>query len=244
MPLSSRCAATTWHLLLTEKSPADAAVAARQLFEAARAYTRTIAANQTGQPNIVAAIANSDFYALNEVIGTRLAEYLPDHIGLDHFKNNYSQAVLPGLTTALTGINYAPCLFSAGAVGAIAGVTGIGISPKIFNYGPSGGAVVAQGVAVSPSLIYISESGSAGIAIGANISPSLITIAPTRYIRARVGVAAGKTGLSVGFADAPAPAPGPGAAPAPAPGTSSAPQPQGTQDMNLGPVRPARSGRP
>ncbi len=45
------------------------------------------------------------------------------------------QAVLPGLTTALTGINYAPCLFSTGAVGAIGGVTGIGISPKIFNYG-------------------------------------------------------------------------------------------------------------
>ena len=52
---------------------------------------RTIAANQTGQPNIIGAIASSDFYALNQLIGTKLAEYLPDHIGLDHFANNYTQ---------------------------------------------------------------------------------------------------------------------------------------------------------
>lgn len=45
------------------------------------------------------------------------------------------QGVLPGLTTALTGISYAPCLFSTSAVGAIAGVTGVGIAPKVFNYG-------------------------------------------------------------------------------------------------------------
>lgn len=52
---------------------------------------RTIAANKTAQPNIVTAIASSDFYALNTLIGTRLAEYLPDHVGLDRFKNNYTQ---------------------------------------------------------------------------------------------------------------------------------------------------------
>ncbi len=45
------------------------------------------------------------------------------------------QGVLPGLTTALTGFSYAPCLFSSTAVGAVAGVTGIGIAPKVFNYG-------------------------------------------------------------------------------------------------------------
>ncbi|CAL8471640.1 g11182 [Coccomyxa elongata] len=216
-------------LLLTEKSPAKALLAATQLFDSARQYTRTIAANKTAQPNIVTAIANSDFYALNQLIGTRLAEYLPDHIGLDRFKYNYTQGVLPGLTTALTGFSYAPCLFSSSAVGAVAGVTGIGIAPKVFNYGPSAGAVVAQGIAVSPSLLYINQGGSAGIAIGTNISPSLITIAPSKHIRARVGVAASKSGISVSFAAAPGPAPAAAPAPAPGPGPgSSASEPQGT----------------
>jgi len=52
---------------------------------------RTIAANSTGQPNILTAIVNSDFYALNQQIGDQLASHLPDKFGLDHFKNNFSQ---------------------------------------------------------------------------------------------------------------------------------------------------------
>ncbi|BDA47023.1 hypothetical protein COCOBI_09-4780 [Coccomyxa sp. Obi] len=227
--LDHYAAVISGQLLLTEKSPAKALVAATVLFDSARQYTRTIAANKTAQPNIVTAIANSDFFALNQLIGTRLAEYLPDHIGLDRFKYNYTQGVLPGLTTTLTGISYAPCLFSETAVGAIAGVTGVGIAPKVFNYGPSAGAVVAQGIAVSPSLLYISQGGSAGIAIGTNVSPSLITVGPVKHLRARVGVAASKSGLSVSFADAPGPAPATAPAPAPGPGPgSSASEPQGT----------------
>ncbi len=69
------------------------AIVHEQLMEGQCGYGdyRTIAANKTAQPNIVTAIASSDFYALNQLIGTRLAEYLPDHIGLDRFKNNYTQ---------------------------------------------------------------------------------------------------------------------------------------------------------
>lgn len=52
---------------------------------------RTIAANSTGQPNILTAIVNSDFYALNQQIGDQLASHLPEKFGLDHFKNNFSQ---------------------------------------------------------------------------------------------------------------------------------------------------------
>ena len=60
-------------------------------------------------------------------------------------------------------------------------------------------------------------------------SPSLITISPTKHIRARVGVAAGKSGISVSFAAAPGPAPATAPAPAPGPGPgSSASEPQGT----------------
>jgi hypothetical protein len=68
-------------------------------------------------------------------VGDKLAAFLPDKIGLDRFRYNFSQAELPGLTTALTGLSYAPCFASAGGVGAVAGVTGIGIAPKVFNYG-------------------------------------------------------------------------------------------------------------
>ena len=53
-------------------------------------------------------------------IGTAIANMLPNRIGLDKLQFNYTQSVL-GLITAATGINYEPCIISAGAAGAVLG---------------------------------------------------------------------------------------------------------------------------
>lgn len=76
----------TGTLLLTKKSPEAAAAAAVQLFQAARQYTHAIAANQTTQPNIVTQILTSQFANITNILGTKLAEYLPSKVGIDRFR--------------------------------------------------------------------------------------------------------------------------------------------------------------
>jgi len=70
--------------------------------------------------------------------GTALSTFLPDHIGNDSFMSNYSQAMIPGLVTGLTGIRYAPCLLRSSAVGAAAGATGVIFNPSLFAARPTG----------------------------------------------------------------------------------------------------------
>ena len=50
-------------------------------------------------------------------------------MGLDKFKGNYSQAYIPGLVTALTGLRYDPCLLSVGGVG---GLLGAALIPVLY----------------------------------------------------------------------------------------------------------------
>jgi len=70
--------------------------------------------------------------------GTALSTFLPDHINNDSFMSNYSQAMIPGLVTGLTGIRYAPCLLRSSAVGAAAGATGVIFNPSLFAARPTG----------------------------------------------------------------------------------------------------------
>ena len=128
------CAGTL--LVKNHKDTEAAAADALLLFSTARQYAAAIAANQKAQPeNILYKIASSQLYTIATDLGNSLAALLPDHVGLDRFASNFTLSVLPGLTTALTGFSYSPCLLDASALGAIAGVQGIGISPKIFNTG-------------------------------------------------------------------------------------------------------------
>ena len=70
---------------------------------------------------LLAAIANSQVANVTNMLGTALANMLPGRVGPDVFRYNYTQAFLPGLITAATGISYEPCLISAGLTGAVVG---------------------------------------------------------------------------------------------------------------------------
>lgn len=70
---------------------------------------------------MLAALANSDVANITNQIGTALANLLPNRVGLDVLRYNYTQAFLPGLITAATGLSYEPCLISAGLTGAVVG---------------------------------------------------------------------------------------------------------------------------
>jgi len=70
---------------------------------------------------LLAAIANSDVANVTNQLGTALANLLPDRVGLDVLRYNYTQGFLPGLITAATGISYEPCLIAAGLTGAVLG---------------------------------------------------------------------------------------------------------------------------
>ena len=70
---------------------------------------------------LLAAVANSDVANVTNQLGTALANLLPDRVGLDVLRYNYTQAFLPGLITAATGLSYEPCLISAGLTGAVLG---------------------------------------------------------------------------------------------------------------------------
>ena len=70
--------------------------------------------------------------------GKALAAFLPDHLGKDSFKSNYSQAFVPGIVTGLKGIRYEPCLLRSSAVGAAAAATGLIFNPTLFEARPTG----------------------------------------------------------------------------------------------------------
>ncbi len=70
---------------------------------------------------VVNALASSELANITDLLGEKLAALLPDRVGLDVFKSNYSQAYIPGLVTALTGLRYDPCLLSLGGVGGLLG---------------------------------------------------------------------------------------------------------------------------
>ena len=74
-----------------------------------------------GVLQLLSAISNSEFFNVTNQIGTALANLLPGRVGNDVLKYNYTQAFLPGLITAATGLLYEPCLVSAGLTGAIVG---------------------------------------------------------------------------------------------------------------------------
>lgn len=70
---------------------------------------------------VVNALARSELANITNLLGDKLAALLPDRVGLDVFKGNYSQSYIPGLVTALTGLRYDPCLLSIGGVGGLLG---------------------------------------------------------------------------------------------------------------------------
>lgn len=74
-----------------------------------------------GVLQLLSAISNSEFFNVTNQIGTALANLLPDRVGNDVLKYNYTQAFLPGLITAATGLSYEPCLVSAGLTGDVLG---------------------------------------------------------------------------------------------------------------------------
>ena len=104
------CAAHAATLLVKNHKDTDAARAdAMLLFDTARKYVAALAAKQTfNPPNILTTIAQSKIYQIADQFGTRLAELLPSKVPnpLDSFASNYTQSVLPGLTTALTGATH------------------------------------------------------------------------------------------------------------------------------------------
>lgn len=70
--------------------------------------------------------------------GDALSSLLPDHVGGDSFKANYSQAFIPGLVTALRGIRYEPCLLRSSVLGAGASAAGVVFNPELFATRPTG----------------------------------------------------------------------------------------------------------
>ena len=74
-----------------------------------------------GVLQLLSAISNSEFFNVTNQIGTALANLLPDRVGNNVLKYNYTQAFLPGLITAATGLSYEPCLVSAGLTGDVLG---------------------------------------------------------------------------------------------------------------------------
>ncbi len=64
-------------------------------------------------------------------ISEAVAEWLPDHIGLEHFANNVTQAYQPGVTTTETLFRYAPCVIGNHPAGADIYATAISITPLV-----------------------------------------------------------------------------------------------------------------
>ena len=124
-------------LVKNHKDAAAAAADAQLIFATAQRYAAAITAALPGLPkgNILYSLATSQLYTMVDQFLTAVAAPLPDQVKLDRFASNLTLSVLPGLTTALTGFSYSPCLLDVAGLGAIAGVQGIGISPKFFNTG-------------------------------------------------------------------------------------------------------------
>ena len=74
--------------------------------------------------------------------GDALSSLLPDHVGADTFKSNYSQAFIPGLVTSLRGIRYEPCLLRSSALGAGAAAAGVVFNPELIATRPTGAGVL------------------------------------------------------------------------------------------------------
>ena len=74
--------------------------------------------------------------------GEALSAFLPDHVGQDSFKSNYSQAFIPGLVTALRGIRYEPCLLRSAALGAGISAAGVVVNPELFATRPTGAGLL------------------------------------------------------------------------------------------------------
>lgn len=64
-------------------------------------------------------------------ISEAVAQWLPDHIGLEHFANNVTQAYQPGVTTTETLFSYAPCIIGNHPAGADIYATAISITPLV-----------------------------------------------------------------------------------------------------------------
>ncbi|CAK0781974.1 hypothetical protein CVIRNUC_005520 [Coccomyxa viridis] len=189
------------------------------LFNSSAIYASGMAAhhgNTSAISSLLAAVQNNEIANVTFQIGTAIANMLPNRIGLDKLQFNYTQSVL-GLITAATGINYEPCIISAGAAGAVLAATAIGISPRIFNTGPLGAGIIAEAISINPALLYIAPSAAPNVAVGYSVTPALITIAPTQLLQANVGESIAPYGISIGLAPPPAGPAAPGPAPAQAP---------------------------
>ena len=74
--------------------------------------------------------------------GNALSSLLPDHVGKDDFKSNYSQAFIPGLVTSLRGIRYEPCLLRSSVLGAGVAAAGVVFNPELFATRPTGAGLL------------------------------------------------------------------------------------------------------
>ena len=74
--------------------------------------------------------------------GSALSSLLPDHVGDDSLRANYSQAFIPGLVTSLRGIRYEPCLLRSSALGAGASAAGVVLNPELFATRPTGAGML------------------------------------------------------------------------------------------------------
>lgn len=83
-----------------------------------------------------------------QTIGNAVADWLPDHIGHDHFAANYTQSYNPGLSISATGFSYAPCIISNVPVGAIVAPAAISISPLGVYITPEGANFQPEGFKV------------------------------------------------------------------------------------------------
>ena len=93
-------------LIKNHKDTAAATADAVLIANTAVKYVAALAAKKGfNPPNILTAIASSNIYQIIDNLGTSLAQLLPSEPPnpKDHFASNYTQSVLPGLTTALTG---------------------------------------------------------------------------------------------------------------------------------------------
>ncbi|CAL5221162.1 g3301 [Coccomyxa viridis] len=219
------------------------------LFNSSSIYINAMAAhhqNTSAVSELLAAIANSEVAKVTNMLGTALANMLPNRVGPDVLRYSYTQAFLPGLITAATGISYEPCLISAGLTGAVVAATGIGIAPRIFNTGPLGAGIIAEAVNIQPALLYIAQSAAPNIAIGASIAPSLINIAPSEFLQAKIGKSISPYGISVGYKTPPTPghAGAPGGAPAQAPMPVPARPDEVLQAQPAPDAGPPQPGRP
>lgn len=157
-------------LLIKNHKDTDAARAdAVLLFATARKYVAALAAKQKfNPPNILTTIASSQIYQIANQFGNSLAQLLPSKVPnpLDRFASNYTQSVLPGLTTALTGAFTVTfllliCMLTCGPALAHNSILIVCVSS------------VHAGLSYSPCLLDASALGAIAGATGIGISPKI-----------------------------------------------------------------------